>query len=91
MTDQSRDRVEGTLNELTGRAKGALGEATGDDQQRAEGNADRTKGEALGIARSIVAVMRPYATDPEEAMDNVRRVAHVRWCGRNGIDPDGDD
>ncbi len=52
---------------------------------------DRTKGEALGIARSIVAVMRPYATDPEEAMDNVRRVAHVRWCGRNGIDPDGDD
>lgn len=44
MTDSSRDRIEGTVNELTGRGQSALGDLTNDDQQRAEGEANQTEG-----------------------------------------------
>ena len=46
MTDQSRDRIEGTVDELKGRGKSAFGELTNDDQQRAEGDLDQTAGHA---------------------------------------------
>ena len=45
MTDQSRDRIEGTADELKGRAKSAWGELADDDQARAEGEADQAKGQ----------------------------------------------
>jgi uncharacterized protein YjbJ (UPF0337 family) len=45
MSDQSRDRIEGTADELKGRAKSAWGELADDDQARAEGEADQAKGE----------------------------------------------
>jgi uncharacterized protein YjbJ (UPF0337 family) len=45
MTDQSRDRIEGTADELKGRARSAWGELVDDDQARAEGEADQTKGQ----------------------------------------------
>jgi uncharacterized protein YjbJ (UPF0337 family) len=44
MTDSSRDRIEGRVDELTGRGKSAFGELTDDDQKRAEGEADQTEG-----------------------------------------------
>jgi uncharacterized protein YjbJ (UPF0337 family) len=44
MSDQSSDRIEGTVDEIKGRGKSALGELTGDDQKRAEGQADQTEG-----------------------------------------------
>ena len=51
MTDQSRDRIEGTMDELKGRGKSAWGEATDDQDTKAEGDADQLSGKAKqGVA-----------------------------------------
>ncbi len=44
MTDQSRDRIEGNVDELTGRGKSAFGELTGDEQTQSEGQTDQATG-----------------------------------------------
>ncbi len=44
MTDQSRDRIEGNLDEVKGRGKSAFGELTGDAQTQSEGEADQASG-----------------------------------------------
>jgi len=44
MTDSSRDRIEGKVDELSGRGKSAYGDLADDDQKRAEGESDQTKG-----------------------------------------------
>lgn len=44
VTDQSKDRIDGKVDELTGRGKSALGDLTGDDQMRSEGDADQASG-----------------------------------------------
>jgi uncharacterized protein YjbJ (UPF0337 family) len=46
MSDQSRDRIEGSFDEIKGRGKAAWGELTDDDQKRAEGQADQAEGKA---------------------------------------------
>ena len=40
----TRDRAEGTGNELKGRVKQGIGGLTGDREQQSEGMADETKG-----------------------------------------------
>jgi uncharacterized protein YjbJ (UPF0337 family) len=44
VSDQSRDRVEGTFDDMKGRGKSAMGELTDDDEMKAEGAADRAMG-----------------------------------------------
>ena len=44
MSDQSRDRIEGTVDDLKGRSRSAWGELADDDEQRAEGDADQAEG-----------------------------------------------
>ena len=44
MSDQTRDRIEGTVDETTGRGKSAFGELTGDEQTQAEGQTDQATG-----------------------------------------------
>ena len=44
MSDASRDRIEGTVDEATGRGKSAFGELTGDEQTQSEGQADQAQG-----------------------------------------------
>ena len=44
MSDATRDRIEGTLDDATGRGKSAFGELTGDEQTQAEGEMDQAKG-----------------------------------------------
>ena len=44
MSDSSRDRIEGTADDLTGRGKSALGGLTNDEDTQAEGEADQAKG-----------------------------------------------
>jgi uncharacterized protein YjbJ (UPF0337 family) len=44
MTDTTRDRIEGTLDEAKGRGKAAWGEATDDDATKAEGEGDQLMG-----------------------------------------------
>ncbi len=44
MSDQTRDRIEGTVDEVTGRGKSALGDLTGNEQTQAEGQSDQAQG-----------------------------------------------
>jgi len=44
VTDSSKDRIEGKVDELSGRGKSAVGDLTDDDQKRAEGQADQSQG-----------------------------------------------
>ena len=44
MSDSTRDRIEGKIDELTGRGKSAVGDLTDDDQKRAEGDAQQSEG-----------------------------------------------
>ena len=44
MSDSSRDRIEGTVDDLTGRGKSALGGLTNDEDMQAEGETDQAKG-----------------------------------------------
>jgi uncharacterized protein YjbJ (UPF0337 family) len=47
MTDRGTgDRVEGTIDELKGRGKQAVGDLTGDDRLKGEGMVDEVKGKA---------------------------------------------
>ena len=45
MSDSTKDRIEGTLDELQGEGKERLGRATGDEQTQAEGALDQAQGE----------------------------------------------
>ena len=59
MTDQSRDRIDGKADEVSGRVRSALGELTGDDDTRAEGDAEH----AGGKVKQGVADIRDKADD----------------------------
>jgi uncharacterized protein YjbJ (UPF0337 family) len=51
MSDSTQDRGEGMLDKLKGKAKEAFGDATGNDDVKAEGQVDQGKGEAKqGVA-----------------------------------------
>ncbi len=45
MSEGSRDRIEGTVNEATGRGKSAFGDLTGNEQTQAEGEMDQAHGQ----------------------------------------------
>ncbi len=44
MTDQSKDRIDGKVDEIAGRGKSAVGDLTGDEQLKSEGEADQASG-----------------------------------------------
>ncbi len=44
MDSSNKDRIQGGVDELKGKAKSGWGEATGDDKTRAEGEMDQAKG-----------------------------------------------
>ena len=44
MTDQSKDRITGKIDDLKGRGKEAAGDLTGDEQLQAEGERDQLTG-----------------------------------------------
>ncbi len=46
MSDVSKDRAEGKVDEIVGKAKSAAGDATGDQQLKDEGDADQVSGKA---------------------------------------------
>jgi uncharacterized protein YjbJ (UPF0337 family) len=57
MSDGTRDRIEGKVDELKGRGKSAAGDITGDSQTRTEGDADQMMGkvkQGLGEAKDKV-------------------------------------
>lgn len=63
------DKIKGTANELAGKAKQGIGEATGSDRLQGEGVIQETKGkgqQALGDAKDTV----------KDAADKVAGAAH---------------
>ncbi len=44
MSDATRDRIEGSVDDVTGQAKSAFGNLTGDEQTQAEGDMDQAEG-----------------------------------------------
>jgi uncharacterized protein YjbJ (UPF0337 family) len=44
MSEGTRDKVEGSVDELKGRGKEAVGKVTGDERTQAEGKLDQVKG-----------------------------------------------
>lgn len=51
MSDATRDRIEGTLDETTGRGKSALGGLTDNERLKGEGETDQATGQVKqGIA-----------------------------------------
>jgi uncharacterized protein YjbJ (UPF0337 family) len=44
VSDQSRDRIEGKVDEMKGRSKSAIGELTDDERLKGEGALDKAKG-----------------------------------------------
>ena len=66
MSDSSRDRIEGTIDEASGRGKAALGGLTGDERTQAEGEADQAEGglkQGLADAKDKVDEAVKQATD----------------------------
>jgi uncharacterized protein YjbJ (UPF0337 family) len=44
MTDSTKDRITGHVDETKGKAKSAIGDMTGDEQTQSEGQADQVTG-----------------------------------------------
>lgn len=59
MSDATRDRIEGSVDEATGKGKSAFGNLTGDKQTEAEGKKD----EATGDAKQGIAGMKDKVDD----------------------------
>lgn len=53
MTDASKDRTEGKVDELVGRGKSAVGDLTGDQQLRDEGDTDQAAGKAKQVLANV--------------------------------------
>jgi uncharacterized protein YjbJ (UPF0337 family) len=57
MTESSKDRIDGMMDQAKGTAKEAWGRATGDEDTEAEGQIDQAKGRAKeGLADTKDAV-----------------------------------
>jgi uncharacterized protein YjbJ (UPF0337 family) len=51
MSDSSKDRIQGKVDEFKGKTKEAAGDLTGDEQQQSEGQMDQAKGKVKqGVA-----------------------------------------
>ena len=71
MSDVSRDRIEGTVDEGVGRAKSAFGDFTGDEQTQAEGDAQ----ELSGHAKQGLANVKDALGDAKDKVDDLVKKA----------------
>ncbi|MEU5695630.1 CsbD family protein [Actinosynnema sp. NPDC020468] len=55
------DKVENKAEELKGRAKEAVGDATGNEQWQAEGRAEQTKGSLKQAAEKVKDAFKPHS------------------------------
>jgi uncharacterized protein YjbJ (UPF0337 family) len=53
-----KENVKGKANELKGNLRKAVGHATGDEQQVAQGDAEVTKGKAQGVVGDVKSAAR---------------------------------
>jgi len=72
MSEGTRDRIEGNVDELTGRGKSAVGDVTGDDQTRAEGDAQQTEGRMQQAAGDVKDAVGDAKDKLGDAMRNLK-------------------
>jgi uncharacterized protein YjbJ (UPF0337 family) len=69
MTDSgTRDRAEGTIDEMKGHGKQALGDLTGDDRTKAEGMMDEAKGKGEQLLGDLKDKADEFKDDAERRM-----------------------
>lgn len=66
----NRDEVKGTVKKATGEAKRKVGDWTGDEETRAEGDVDRAEGE---VQEKYGKVKREVGETIEEAGERIKR------------------
>lgn len=66
MSDTSKMRIEGTVDDVKGRAKEAWGDVSGNEQAKSEGQADQ----ALGKVKQGVADVKDKIDDAVEKVTN---------------------
>jgi uncharacterized protein YjbJ (UPF0337 family) len=59
MSDATTDRVSGSVDEMKGKGQKALGELTGDDKKKVEGEMNKSKGQ---VTQKVA--------DAKQAIDN---------------------
>jgi uncharacterized protein YjbJ (UPF0337 family) len=66
VSDASRDRIEGTVDDVTGQAQATWGDLTGDRQAETEGHMDQAEGglkQGLADVKDRVDVVVKQVTD----------------------------
>ena len=71
MSEGTRDRIEGNVDELAGRGKSALGDLTGDEQTRAEGDAQQAEGRLQQATGDVKDAVDDAKDNLGDAMDNL--------------------
>jgi len=68
-----KDRIEGKLDDMKGRAKRQIGEWTGDENAQAEGAMDQAKGKVQNAWGKVKDGVRDAADDIDRENDDVDR------------------
>ncbi len=76
MGDGLGDKVHGKVEEVGGKAKQAVGGATGDDQLRAEGHADEVKGKGKGFLGKVKDAAEDVVDTAKGAFDKAGSHTH---------------
>lgn len=67
MSDATRDRIEGTMDEVTGHGKSAIGDLTGNDDTKAEGEMDQARG---GLKKGVADIKDKVDDTVKKVTDN---------------------
>ena len=66
MTDSTKDRITGHVDETKGKAKSAIGDMTGDEQTQSEGQADQAEGKLQNAWGSAKDEAREMMSDDDD-------------------------
>ena len=76
MSEGLGDKVHGKVDEVGGKAKQAVGSATGDDELRAEGHADEAKGKGEGFLGKVKDIAEDVVDTAKGAVGKVGDKTH---------------
>ena len=76
MSEGLGDKVHGKVDEVGGKAKQAVGSATGDDELRAEGHADEAKGKGEGFLGKVKDIAEDVVDTAKGAAGKVGDMTH---------------
>lgn len=73
MSEGTRDRIEGSVDEMGGRAKSAFGDATNDEQMRDEGDMDQLSGNAQQGVGNVKDAAGNIKDKLDSVMDKIKK------------------